>query len=602
MRGNLKWAICTLQFAIVLLFALTLLSPAPAAAPPAPPGPDVHDFVFLAEARPVLLRMHVRVDGKSVRQAWKGFVKHLFAYLDVNGDGVLDKAEAERVPSAEQVRGGLLVGLGGGNRPSLAELDTDKDGKVSLAELASYYRKKGLVPFRVEADASGATAALAFFGVAAEPSVTEVSEAIFAQLDADKDGKLTQKELARAPEVLLRLDTDEDELITARELVPNPKSARGGAAAAMRMMARPGRGSSGNKLLVAVDPPGQAPADLVRLFKERYAPKKGWFAAKKLGRKELGLDEATFRRLDANGDGVLDDKELAGFVKRPADLELLVRLESGEARVEVVKAKGGTCPLAGKVKAAGALALLDLGKTRAELLGDEEEGYGAGPLDGIVRQQYLAQFRGADKDGNGYLDAKEAKASPVYRNLFKAMDRDGDGKLYEKEVLAYLDQITKLQERAMAACVSLTVSDQSRGLFALLDVNRDGRLSVREMRGAAGLLKELDRSGKGYLTRADLPHNYRLAVRRGQDLGGQVAAIKVLYGGSYRKKVKESAKGPLWFRKMDRNRDGDVSRKEFLFGEELFKKIDTDGDGLISLEEAQKAEALLASKLAEQKR
>ena len=44
---------------------------------------------------------------------------------------------------------------------------------------------------------------------------------------------------------------------------------------------------------------------------------------------------------------------------------------------------------------------------------------------------------------------------------------------------------------------------------------------------------------------------------------------------------------------MDRNRDGDVSRKEFLFGEELFRLIDTDGDGLISVEEAEKAAELL---------
>ena len=50
--------------------------------------------------------------------------------------------------------------------------------------------------------------------------------------------------------------------------------------------------------------------------------------------------------------------------------------------------------------------------------------------------------------------------------------------------------------------------------------------------------------------------------------------------------------GPMWFRKMDRNRDGDVSRREFLGSDELFKKIDLDGDGLISVEEAEKADAL----------
>ena len=45
--------------------------------------------------------------------------------------------------------------------------------------------------------------------------------------------------------------------------------------------------------------------------------------------------------------------------------------------------------------------------------------------------------------------------------------------------------------------------------------------------------------------------------------------------------------GPVWFRKMDRNRDGDVSRKEWLGTKEAFDEIDTDRDGLISAEEAE---------------
>ena len=38
---------------------------------------------------------------------------------------------------------------------------------------------------------------------------------------------------------------------------------------------------------------------------------------------------------------------------------------------------------------------------------------------------------------------------------------------------------------------------------------------------------------------------------------------------------------------MDRNGDGDVSRREFIGTDEQFKAIDTDGDGLISVEEAE---------------
>ena len=49
-------------------------------------------------------------------------------------------------------------------------------------------------------------------------------------------------------------------------------------------------------------------------------------------------------------------------------------------------------------------------------------------------------------------------------------------------------------------------------------------------------------------------------------------------------------RGPAWFRAMDRNGDGDVSRREFTGTDADFRKLDANGDGLISPDEAECAE------------
>jgi hypothetical protein len=83
-----------------------------------------------------------------------------------------------------------------------------------------------------------------------------------------------------------------------------------------------------------------------------------------------------------------------------------------------------------------------------------------------------------------------------------------------------------------------------------------------------------------------------LLVRRGPAAGPGYTALPVGSGEDDRPPPEPKA-GPLWFRKMDRNGDGFVSRREFPGSDEMFNRIDTDGDGLISVEEAIKADALV---------
>ncbi len=170
-----------------------------------PATDDGQDFVFLGESRPVLVRLHVRIDGRSLQAAWDECIDYLFKYLDVNNDGVLTKDELERGPSADQFNGSDAAGGFGGMRRGGASaglkmeaVDADGDGKVTRAELAAYYRKNGFTPFQFNFSGGGpnpigAYAAL-FGGSRAEPSVEAVNKAIFDLLDTDKDGKLTLKQ------------------------------------------------------------------------------------------------------------------------------------------------------------------------------------------------------------------------------------------------------------------------------------------------------------------------------------------------------------------------------------------------------------------------
>jgi Ca2+-binding EF-hand superfamily protein len=552
--------------------------PAPGKPAKGPGAGGPYDIVFLSQARPVVVRLDVRVDGKPLQAAWDDFIDYVFKYADTDGDGVLNKEEAEGAPEPSSLNSGafLFGGFGGMAPGGRATMDANKDGKVTREEFADFYRKSGLPPFQVQVkNDNGPRMGMPFQQKA--PSAADLNAALMKLLDKDRDGKLSRAELAAAPEIFRKLDLDEDEVITHQELLPDftPLNlAFGGVAYAT--------GGQGPKQPdndpVFLAPSGGSSRDVARRLLTRYGKGK-----KTLTRADIALGAEEFARLDRDGNGELDAEELAHFLPRTPDLSAIVRLgERGVNEATIDPAPGQARPPAGvTLRAAQDTMVLSFGQERlAVRVGASKP---RAQLGAFIRQAAVAQFQAADRDNNGYLDEKEIQRSGFGR-MAKQIDRDGDGKIYEKELIAYLEKVEEMQARATSSCVTLHFADAGKGLFDLFDLDRDGRLSLREIQAMPKVVDELGKGGA--ISAADIPHSYLFRVEQGAGGGGvdPFAVFETL--GVNNGPPPPLGRGPLWFQRMDRNRDGDVSRREFLGSDELFRRIDTDGDGLISLEEA----------------
>ena len=401
------------------LLAIALAAALQEESGPAAAGKEAGRYlVFLAENRPVFVRLRIALHGRPFEASWNDSVRMLHTSLDRNGDGTLTAKEADPTVFAAIVR----LATGAAAPPSHVELDVHpKDGVVSIEELAeALHLILGPFHLQIGRQAIGRT------------------DALFDQLDRDKDSQLTRPELAAIAGSLRPLDLDDNEMISDYELEPFNSPA---------LTAIVTESSERRARFTALPPAvelvaGESSLRSARLLLKKYDKGRGDQPGRpdnKLSPSEFAIDPDAFASADTNRDDGLDTEELRKFLARtPVDLTLDVTLApdaSGRAAIRV--GSDGVMPKGAQLRQlADGDVEFAIGQVRLDIRVDDRKAAVE-----EARRTLEQRFKAADVNKDGYLEGKEQASingpqSP-FAGLAEVIDRDNDGKIYLKELLEF---------------------------------------------------------------------------------------------------------------------------------------------------------------------
>ncbi len=512
------------------------------------------DVLFLAGEHPVVVRVHMLIDGAGIDALRRVYSDYMFRQLDSDDDSSLSDQEARQIRAIGSWAEKAMV-LG----DRWVEIDVEpRDAKISADEFSAYFNAAVGQPFTLTAT----------------PERAEQTVRLFVRLDVDGNGRLTANELKTAARTLRKLDLDDDETYSIEELQPYPEPLQ-------EESSQSTDGEVGGRRFVALGA-GAAIEPVVEELLRRFDKAAG-MPDGRLDAQEMGLGETALLPFDSDGDDALNATELADFLRNP--------VPHVELEAHLPKRRRGR---------PGVRVLTDSSTAdrRPSRTPEKKVSMGWGGMSVAVRARaagvatsdatnfYKAQMLIADRDKNRYLDKGEfvGLVPGLPGATFEAIDLNKDEKIYPDEVTVYVQQAAILTQSQ----VVMYVGREGKTLFEVLDANFDRRLTLREFQNAAARIAEYDANDDGELANYELDSHYEVTLEVGRPPLFQNQNVP---NRNLSRVPADSApsEGPVWFSKMDSNRDGDLSWREFLGPREVFDKFDADGDGLIDADEAEAA-------------
>ncbi len=420
--------------------------------------PDQFDVLFFAEKRLVRFRVHLKSAGETLAERWTKELRHYFDFLDRDGDGTLNRYEAEYAFTPASIVRMMQTGFAY-QRPDdaaamFADMDVNRDGKIQFEEFAAYYAPAANRIITVQANPTR------------DPYADILTDELFKLLDTDHDGRLSRAELTAIERQFNMLDTDEDDCLSALEIAPRLLS--------QPAPAGPARASRNSPMMAFRS--GALPPSLIETILKRYDQNKNGM----LDMSENPFAKAVFHKLDQNRDGQVSVAELAAWGRTTPDLELELTFATKQEQcsIRMMSNKNGVpTSLAAGLKIVGnGTATFAIGNQTVQLAAHSPRS-----VNGQSRRMNPLAF---PDNGKGFIRDQDV-IGPQFqgiRVLFDTIDRNADGKVTRGE----FDAFFKLQQGFTALPLTLMHSAQTPSLFQVLDANGDGRLSMREVRRRVG--------------------------------------------------------------------------------------------------------------------
>lgn len=522
-------------------------APPKPAEPPREPG---ERMLLLAPGGPLVLEVHVVIDGQSSRAVREKLIDELLRMGDKDAKGESKWSEAfehPRFSAFEQAYGSAQSGM---------DLDRQRKGYDRDAD-------GGINRYEAERFISQATGGAAVILESRRRPLSYHSP-VQRLLDASGDGMLTADEWSLAASKLHQYDLDANDLLDPLELAavgvgdPNELS-----------------GMMNNRPLSETEPRALHLGVRASWRSIQYWLEEDYLSGGSLSRESFGNSVDLFRHLDLDENGRLNREEIERLATAPPHVELELRFGRAGVMgpgVSVIRVADRLGPPRTVALPGDAGLLLELPGLKLQLAA----------RDLLPAQNYDEQAQSLvsrlDTDQNGYLEADEAERAETdaVSGSFENWDLDSDGKVFAAEMADYLARLAPL----VASRVRAAIDDQDDPLFWILDAGGDGRLSPRELQLAAERFVQFDRNGDGRLTSEEMPAVVRAGFERGDR-----TTMNQLANQRNTPRARE-ASGPRWFSAMDRNGDGDLSAAEFLGTSEQFGHLDSNADGFIDPAEA----------------